>query len=170
MTQRTNCMRRSHRLIGKISIKGFIISSSSSHTAIRRIHIAPCGMNCGVCIAYLRDKNRCPGCKGDSDTKSPHCVQCSIKNCGKLKASGGKYCFSCGEFPCKRLRHLDQRYRTKYGMSMIDNLRSIEKDGINTFVTNERRRWKCRHCGNIVSVHRAECLVCSTKKNCLGLL
>lgn len=24
--------------------------------------IAPCGMNCGTCIAYLRDKNKCPGC------------------------------------------------------------------------------------------------------------
>jgi hypothetical protein len=25
--------------------------------------IAPCGMNCGVCMAYLREKNKCPGCR-----------------------------------------------------------------------------------------------------------
>lgn len=29
---------------------------------INRNLIAPCGMNCGVCIAYLREKNRCQGC------------------------------------------------------------------------------------------------------------
>ncbi len=25
--------------------------------------IAPCGMNCGICLAYLRTKNVCPGCR-----------------------------------------------------------------------------------------------------------
>ncbi len=27
--------------------------------------IAPCGMNCATCLAYLRDKNTCCGCRGD---------------------------------------------------------------------------------------------------------
>jgi hypothetical protein len=27
--------------------------------------IAFCGMNCTLCMAYLRDKNRCPGCRTD---------------------------------------------------------------------------------------------------------
>jgi len=26
--------------------------------------IAPCGMNCGIYQAYLRDKNKYPGCRG----------------------------------------------------------------------------------------------------------
>ena len=25
--------------------------------------IAPCGMNCAVCLGYLREKNKCPGCQ-----------------------------------------------------------------------------------------------------------
>ena len=25
--------------------------------------IAPCGMNCGICYGYLREKNKCPGCR-----------------------------------------------------------------------------------------------------------
>jgi hypothetical protein len=25
--------------------------------------VAPCGMNCGICRAYLREKNKCPGCR-----------------------------------------------------------------------------------------------------------
>ncbi len=29
--------------------------------------IAPCGMNCSICMAYLRGKNKCPGCRGIDD-------------------------------------------------------------------------------------------------------
>jgi len=30
--------------------------------------IAPCGMNCSICVSYLRKERRCPGCLG-KDTK-----------------------------------------------------------------------------------------------------
>ncbi len=49
-----------------------------------------------------------------------------------------KYCFCCDSFPCVRLNHLDKRYRTKYGMSMIDNLENIRKFGIRHFIRNEK--------------------------------
>ena len=26
--------------------------------------IAPCGMNCGICKYYYREKDKCPGCRG----------------------------------------------------------------------------------------------------------
>jgi hypothetical protein len=29
--------------------------------------IAPCGMNCASCMNYLRERNKCPRCRG-SDT------------------------------------------------------------------------------------------------------
>ena len=137
----------------------------STRSPITRPLIAPCGMNCGVCIAHLRSTNQCSGCIVVSANKVLHCEQCSIKNCKELKASGGTYCFSCKKFPCKRLRQLDKRYRTKYGMSMIDNLRSIEQYGIRKFLSNENDRWKCGHCGNIVSVHRPDCLTCGARKS-----
>lgn len=31
--------------------------------------IAPCGMNCSICMAYLREKNKCPGCRGNDIDK-----------------------------------------------------------------------------------------------------
>ncbi len=31
--------------------------------------IAPCGMNCGTCLGYLREKNKCVGCRLKSDIK-----------------------------------------------------------------------------------------------------
>jgi rubrerythrin len=49
-------------------------------------------------------------------------------------------------------------------MSMIDNLRTIEKLGIQKFIRQEQHRWKCSHCGNLVSVHRSACLSCGAPK------
>ena len=122
--------------------------------------IAPCGMNCGVCMAYLRDKNHCPGCWGADKNKSKSCVNCRIKNCSELKS---KFCFSCKKFPCELITHLDKRYRTRYNMSMIENLNNIKKLGIKKFVINEKLRWTCPKCGGIICVHRG-CIKCGKWK------
>jgi hypothetical protein len=103
--------------------------------------IAPCGMNCALCLAYLREKNHCPGCRGDDKIKQPSCRQCSIKNCPKLLKNKWRYCFRCDTFPCARLRHLDERYRTKYEMSMLDNLEYLKQFGITKFIFHEKKRW-----------------------------
>ena len=39
------------------------------------------------------------------------------------------------------MERLDDRYRTKYGMSTIDNLRMIEKYGIRKFIETEKNKW-----------------------------
>ena len=104
--------------------------------------IAPCGMNCKLCMAYLRDHRRCPGCRGDDKHKPQSCVRCIIKNCEQLEKNNWKYCTSkCGKYPCNRLKGLDKRYRTKYNMSMIDNLENIEKNGIRKFINDEKGKW-----------------------------
>lgn len=119
--------------------------------------IAPCGMNCGLCIGYLRKRNPCAGCRGDDTHKPPHCVQCRIKHCEHL---AGEYCYACDVFPCRRLKQLDERYRTKYHMSMLDNLNNIHEQGVEEFVKQEETRWACPKCGEMLCVHRAECLHC----------
>jgi len=122
--------------------------------------IAPCGMNCRLCYAYIREKNVCPGCRGDDTNKAKSCVTCRIKNCNKLAEGRLKYCYSCNIFPCTRLRQLDKRYRTKYSMSMIDNLNTIKELGIRQFVKNEKQRWTCPQCGEFFCVHRSQCPSC----------
>ena len=122
--------------------------------------IAPCGMDCGLCLAYLRQKNRCLGCNGDDAGKPKSCVACRIKNCDELEAAGAGFCYACAVFPCPRLRRLDARYRNKYGMSMLENLRTIGRDGPVVFAENERTRWTCPECGDVVCVHRPACLSC----------
>jgi len=122
--------------------------------------IAPCGMNCGVCHRHLRSKERCPGCRGDDARKMVSCLHCVIKNCGYLATTKSGFCYECAGYPCRRLKALDKRYRTKYGMSMIENLQSIKTIGLKAFMANEKERWRCESCGGSICVHRGYCLVC----------
>jgi len=131
--------------------------------SIKSTSIAPRGMNCALCIGYLREKKPCPGCGGNDIGKPKHCVVCKIKNCEKIEAIKPKYCFKCDKFPCTRLKQLDKRYRTKYRMSMIENLEKIRESGIRRFIKQEKQRWTCQHCGGIICVHRENCLFCGRK-------
>jgi hypothetical protein len=129
-------------------------------TLSKKMLIAPCGMNCGICMAHLREKNHCPGCRGSDVGKAASCVNCKIKNCKVLKEKKANFCFECKQIPCERLNHLDKRYRTKYNMSMLENLENIKKIGIRKFVRNEKIRWSCSECGGTINVHRKICSVC----------
>jgi hypothetical protein len=123
------------------------------------ILLAPCGMNCGLCLAYLRDKNRCAGCRSESLLKPKSCKQCRIMNCESLAETNSKFCYECPKYPCIRLKQLDKRYRTKYRMSMLDNLKNIQAFGIEHFLNAEEKRWRCPTCGGTICVHRG-CLSC----------
>jgi hypothetical protein len=129
--------------------------------------IAPCGINCSICYAFLRQRNRCEGCRVYSDTKVGHCSVCYIKNCENLSANGSGFCFDCDRFPCKRLKQLDERYGTKYNMSVLENLNIIQISGLENFVQREKIRWKCAICGGSVCVHRGYCLDCNKKNSML---
>ncbi|WP_135606565.1 DUF3795 domain-containing protein [Methanococcoides sp. NM1] len=126
--------------------------------------IAPCGMNCGICIAYLRDKNKCPGCRGSDINKPVTRTKCKIKNCPPFKRDKLQFCFECEKFPCDKLKHLDERYRTKYNMSMVENLENIKELSLKEFVKNEKKRWTCSECGGTICVHRRYCYSCGKKK------
>jgi hypothetical protein len=122
--------------------------------------IAPCGLNCRLCHAYARDKNVCPGCRGDDVSKSKSCVACKIKNCEKLVKGEFEYCFQCDEFPCALLIHLNRRYKTKYGTSPIVNLNRIKEIGISRYVEDENIKWACPECGALICMHKPQCLSC----------
>lgn len=97
---------------------------------MRKDLIAPCGMNCSLCIAYQfkeKDLNSqgfhrtyCPGCI----TRGKNCTHMG-DSCELLGKGAVRFCYECVSFPCKRLKSLDKRYHTKYHMSMIENLTFI---------------------------------------------
>jgi hypothetical protein len=99
-------------------------------------------MNCGVCVAHLRDRRKCPGCRGGDGKKSRSCIRCFIRNCEILYVNGWRRCSEkCVEFPCDRLKGLDNRYKTKYNMGMIENLMNIGTLGVRGFIRDEEKRW-----------------------------
>lgn len=122
--------------------------------------VAPCGMNCGLCMRYLRSKNRCLGCRTEDEGKAKSVLACSIRNCETLRSGESGFCTECENLPCPRLKRLNSRYRTKYRMSMLENLQRIHDIGIEAFVESERERWVCPECGGLQCVHTAECIYC----------
>lgn len=129
--------------------------------SIKSTLIAPCGLNCALCYAYVREKNPCPGCFGSDEKKPDSCLRCYIKNCGKRGKH--KYCFGCNEFPCIYMKRLNKRYTTKYGANPIHNLIYIHEDGIRKFIRQEKEKWACKKCGEIICMHRETCDYCGYK-------
>ena len=122
--------------------------------------VAPCGINCGLCRAYVRDRKACPGCRGGCSSKSKSCLACAIKNCKELAAAKYQFCFTCARFPCALLLRLDKRYRTKYGVSVLRNLERIKAVGVESFVTEEASKWSCPECGSTLCMHKPQCFNC----------
>lgn len=123
--------------------------------------IAPCGMNCALCLAFQRDDHRCSGCRDGSVKKPESRMRCAIKQCDKRLQNRWLNCSPC-EKPCARLKSLDKRYREKYNMSMMENLASIRENGIRAFLAQQGRQYTCGQCGNSICVHTGKCMQCGT--------
>ena len=128
--------------------------------------IAPCGMNCGICSSYLAYKNSLkgkgfPNCKG-CRARNKKCAFLKKRCKDDLKLLKGEiqFCFECNCYPCDVLTGLDDRYRQRFDMSMIDNLNEIKNKGINYFIKNQYKKYKCPKCGNLISVHSKKCFNC----------
>ncbi len=135
------------------------------HTSAQAL-IAPCGMNCALCASHL-------ALRYDVKSKGvhiPYCRGCQLrdkqcaflkKQCSRLKLKQVQYCYECPAFPCKNLRGLDTRYRSLFHMSMIENLQYIQDYGIQQFLEEEQKRWKCPACGEVLCCHNGLCFQCN---------
>ena len=127
--------------------------------------IAPCGMNCGLCTRYLAMRNDvqskgvdisyCTGCR-------PRDRKCAFvqKDCELLRKRQIKFCYECPDFPCGKLKKLDDGYRKRYHMSMIDNQQYIRDYGMEKFLEKEAQKWKCPDCGSVICCHNGLCYNC----------
>lgn len=127
--------------------------------------IAPCGMNCGLCVNYIarkQDLNKkgfkktyCQGCL----PRGKNCLHMGDR-CEILGKGLFRFCYECKDFPCQRLKTLDKRYKAKYHMSVIENLKTISELGIGSFLAKEEEKWKCPECGDTICCHNGLCLNC----------
>ncbi|MCW4044943.1 MAG: DUF3795 domain-containing protein [Candidatus Bathyarchaeota archaeon] len=131
--------------------------------------IAPCGMNCALCASYLALKNDVKN-KG---VHMPYCAGCRPRNkncaflkkhCSKLRNAEVTFCYECSSFPFDRLKTIDNRYKARYRMSMIDNLNFIKQQGMLKFLAEQEKSWSCPNCGKTVCCHNGVCFNCSLDK------
>jgi hypothetical protein len=122
--------------------------------------IAPCGINCSLCRAYIRDRHPCSGCRGSDSYKATACLNCVIRNCAALADGDYQFCYSCSHYPCPTLKHLDTRYRTRYGLSVMANLDRIREVGVELFLSEEATTWTCSECSSRLCMHKPQCITC----------
>ena len=131
--------------------------------------IAPCGMNCALCSSYLALTNDLKN-KG---VKMPYCTGCRARNkqcaflkksCSRLLKGEVNFCFECPDFPCEQLKTLDVKYKSRYRMSMVDNSRFIKEHGMEKFLEEQEKTWKCPTCSGLVSCHNGLCFNCDLEK------
>ncbi|RJP77268.1 MAG: DUF3795 domain-containing protein [Candidatus Zixiibacteriota bacterium] len=122
------------------------------------ILVAPCGMNCLVCAAYLRKKKSCLGCRGPNESIPLHCRNCKIKACAMEQSLN--LCYECSTFPCTRLKRLDKNYQQRYHVSLIENARYLQNVGSDQYLHEEHEKWRCVACGSVVCLHDRVCSEC----------
>ena len=85
--------------------------------------IPPCGIYCGKCPNYLRDKNPCLG--AEIHCKNRKCKGIFI--CCKEK-KGHNFCYECKIFPCNRFKKFAESW-IKLGQDLIINQKELEELG-----------------------------------------
>lgn len=126
-------------------------------------------MDCSVCSGYLALENDvrskgvrmtyCAGCR-------PRNKKCAFinKRCDLVMDGKVEFCFQCEDFPCKNLLGLDQRYRTNFRMSFVENLGIIRDLGIEEFLSMEEEKWRCPDCEGRICCHNGICFECGIEK------
>jgi hypothetical protein len=95
-------------------------------------------MNCMVCYKYLSNQP-CAGCAALGG--KPAHRQCRIRRCAGER--GLSHCFLFGEFPCRLIKNLDKSYKTRYGVSLVEDALAAKEMGIAPFLTAQRSLFTC---------------------------
>ncbi|MDL2253846.1 DUF3795 domain-containing protein [Ruminococcaceae bacterium OttesenSCG-928-I18] len=130
-------------------------------SSLHRQLLAPCGVNCAACMAYLRKKNHCQGCLGPVPPARKSCQNCLRRNCAAEK--GHAWCFECEDFPCKHIKTLDKSYRRRYHISLIEDGHLAAKQGVSALLDTHGARYRCPACGGIACQHDGICSECGEK-------
>lgn len=126
--------------------------------------VGQCGINCGTCVAFfgytMAGKKRIHPCMGCRTRKS----LCAFikKGCKRIAEKNPvEFCFECSDFACENLVRIDTVYRTRFDMSLIENLNYIKEKGMDAFLEAEKEKWTCPDCGEVISVHTKRCYSCN---------
>jgi len=152
-------------------------------------HLAAiCGLYCGACSVYRagRDENpqiieeiaqaiakhlpvpvdelnfdnlNCDGCLGGGRI-SPHCRDCAIRLCAEQKP-GVVHCAECNDFPCSIITDFNNDGLPHHA-EVIENLAHMREIGVENWIREQEKRWKCPNCGTSMHWYGGTCNKCGT--------
>ena len=90
--------------------------------------IPACGVFCGGCPTYTREKKPCPG----AEINKARCEKCKTFHlCCQEK--GVSHCHECDVFPCQKFKSFSNRW-LKYGQNFIENQKLLKEQGEQNFL------------------------------------
>ena len=96
--------------------------------------IPACGVFCGGCPIYTREKSPCKG----AEQNGSRCEKCKTFHlcCLEKRIT---HCFQCSDFPCTKFKRFTKRW-LKYGQNFIENQKLLKNVGEVKFLKyyNER--------------------------------
>lgn len=131
-----------------------------------------CGLYCGGCgIVHsiergtleemaakwesTPEKMECYGCK--SEHIAGFSQNCRIRKCAIDK--GFEFCSECGEYPCETLMDFLE-LQSCHPKIHLNNLHRLRVKGLETWLSEQETRWRCRNCGTKFHFDEATCIQC----------
>ena len=142
---------------------------------------AVCGLYCGACRLYrawsdnnqkgleeiyqrmssrqqmTRDNLQCDGCLAQGHL-TPWCRQCAIRLCPDDKP-GVTRCSDCSDFPCSRITTFNND-GMRHHAEVLANLCRQREIGVNEWLREQDKRWRCPHCQAPVDWYAQSCFRC----------
>lgn len=90
--------------------------------------VPPCGIYCGACPNFKREKNKCEGLEnGCKARKCKGIYICCIEK------RGLEFCHQCKIYPCSRFKKFAETWK-KYGQDLMQNQELIKTIGKEEFI------------------------------------
>jgi hypothetical protein len=108
---------------------------------------------------------KCHGCK--SDIVFAGCQGCPIRACARKRGITGT-CRDCAKYPCLIhmtfkliwwIRKLDKKL--PHWRAAAGNLKAMERDGIESWLSQQERIWQCPDCGQAFTWYGSACARCA---------
>ena len=137
-----------------------------------------CGIYCGACSILMhgetsradgfaaclgsvpKEELACGGCK--SDAVYAGCFACSFRDCALEK--GLSHCVDCVDYPCKMYSRWQSAAKfLPHVREAVSSLTAIKRDGVDSWLEAQKKRWSCPDCGTPFSWYALTCRRCGLR-------
>lgn len=128
--------------------------------------VAPCGLYCQECSAFLNGK--CGGCRSGRGLSKKYRKYCQIYEC--LNNKKIKICLGCKAFPCKFFDFFkaERLEESSWFLDIWSNMKQIKEKGLINFLKNKanwlKEREECAKKNGVKSCHECKRWPCEFLK------